>query len=50
MERLVRRENIKHYRELLREAKSEAERRRVQALLDEELAKQKQAGDESESH
>ncbi len=50
MERLVRRENIKHYRELLREAKSEAERWRVEALLDEELAKQKQARVESETH
>ncbi len=47
MDRFVRRENIRHFRDLLREAKSDAERQRIQALLDEELAKQKAAGDET---
>lgn len=47
MERFVRRENIRHYRGLLRIAKSDAERRRIQALLDEELQKQREAGDEA---
>jgi hypothetical protein len=46
MERFVRRENVKHYRDLLREAKSISERQRIQALLNEELAKQQEAGDE----
>jgi hypothetical protein len=46
MERFVRRENIKHYRDLLRDAKSQAERQRIQLLLDEELIKQTAAGDE----
>ena len=46
MDRFVRRENIKHFQDLLREAKTAAERQRVQALLDEELRKQKEAGDE----
>ncbi len=46
MERFVRRENVKHYRDLLREAQSDAERQRIQELLDEELKKQKEAGDD----
>jgi hypothetical protein len=46
MERFVRRENIKHYRDLLREAKSDAERQRIQTLLDEELKKAADAGDD----
>jgi hypothetical protein len=45
MERFVRRENVKHYRDLLIQAKSDVERRRIQLLLDEELKKQKEAGD-----
>jgi hypothetical protein len=43
MERFVRRENIKHFRDLLRDATSESERKRIQRLLDEELAKEKEA-------
>jgi hypothetical protein len=39
MERFVRRENIKRYRKLLREAEDEAERRRILALLKEEEQK-----------
>jgi hypothetical protein len=46
MDRFVRRENIKHYRELLAHTKSDAERLRIQALLAEELKKQKDAGDD----
>ncbi len=45
MERFVRRENVKHYRDLLLSAKTEAERQRIQVLLDEELKKQRDAGD-----
>jgi hypothetical protein len=41
MERFVRRENVKHYRELLKTVKDEAERRRIQKLLAEELQKAK---------
>jgi hypothetical protein len=46
MERFVRRENIRHYRDLLWTAKSDGERQRIQALLDEELRKQREAGDD----
>jgi hypothetical protein len=46
MDRSVRKENMKHFRELLHDAKSEAERRRIKILLDEELKKQADAGDE----
>jgi len=48
MERFVRRENVKHYRELLKTAKDEAERQRIQKLLAEEVQKQKDAGDKIE--
>ena len=48
MERFVRRENIKHYRELLKTVKDEAERQRIQKLLAEEVQKQKDAGDKIE--
>jgi len=48
MERFVRRENVKHYRELLKTAKDEAERQRIQKLLAEEVQKQKAAGDKIE--
>ena len=48
MERFVRRENIKHYRELLKTVKDEAERQRIQKLLAEEQQKQKDAGDKVE--
>lgn len=47
MERFVRRENVRHYRDLLKIANSEAERLRIQKLLDEELTKQRDAGDDS---
>jgi hypothetical protein len=46
MERFVRRENVRHYRDLLRTAKTDAERQRIQALLDEELQKQRDAGED----
>jgi hypothetical protein len=46
MERFVRRENVRHYRDLLRTAKSDAERQRIQTLLDEELQKQRDAGED----
>jgi hypothetical protein len=45
MEQFVRRENIKHYREMLARTTDESDRRRLQKLLDEELQKQKPAGD-----
>jgi hypothetical protein len=45
MERFVRRENVKHYLDLLRNTKSKAERQRIQILLEEELKKQADAGD-----
>ena len=48
MERFVRRENVKHYRELLKTVKDEAERQRIQKLLAEEVQKQKAAGDKIE--
>lgn len=48
MERFVRRENVKHFRELLKTMKDEAERRRILKLLAEELQKQKDAGDKIE--
>jgi hypothetical protein len=40
MERFLRRENIKHYRKLLREAKDKAARRLIQRLLTEEEQKE----------
>jgi hypothetical protein len=46
MKRLIHRENVRHHRDLLREATSEPERQRIKALLDEELRKQQEAGDE----
>ena len=48
MERFVRRENIKHYRELLKTVKDEADRQRIQKLLAEEQQKRKDAGDNIE--
>jgi hypothetical protein len=44
MDRFVRRENVKHYRDLLAQTKSDAQRLRIQALLDEEVKKQEQDG------
>jgi hypothetical protein len=46
MHRFVRRENVKHYRDLLATATSDDERLRIQLLLDEEVKKQKEAGDD----
>ena len=48
MERFVRRENVKHYRELLKMAKDEAERQKILKLLVEEQQKQKDEGDKIE--
>jgi hypothetical protein len=48
MDRFIRRENVKHFRELLKAAKDEAERRRLLKLLAEEQRKQKDAGDPEE--
>lgn len=45
MDRFIRRENIKHYLELLKTATDERERQRIQKLLDEERKKQRDAGD-----
>ena len=48
MERLIRRENVKHFRELLRTVKKEPGCRRIQKLLAREQQKQKDAGDKVE--
>ena len=48
MDRFIRRENVKHYRELLKTAKTEAERQQILKLLAEEQQKQKDAGDKIE--
>ena len=48
MDRLIRRENVPHFRELLRTVKEEAERQRIQKLLAQEQQKQKDAGDNVE--
>ena len=48
MERFVRRENVKHYRELLKTAKDEVERQKIFKLLAEEVQKQKDASDKIE--
>jgi hypothetical protein len=40
MERFIRRENIKRYRKLLRDAKDEAERRLIQKLLTEAVVRE----------
>jgi hypothetical protein len=45
MDRFIRRENIKHYRELLKTITDEAERQRILKLVAEEEQKQKDAGD-----
>lgn len=45
MERFIRRENIKRYRQLLRDAKDEAERRLIQKLLTE--AEQKELAEKT---
>ncbi len=43
--RFIRRENVKHYRNLLATLTDEAERQKILKLLAEEQAKQKAAGD-----
>jgi hypothetical protein len=48
MDRFIRRENVKHYRELLKTVKTEAERQKLLKLLAEEQQKQKDAGDKVE--
>ena len=48
MDRFIRRENVRHYRELLKTAKEEAERQRLLKFLAEEQQKQKDAGDKTE--
>jgi len=45
VDRFIRRENVKHYRDLLKAAKDEAERQKLLKLLAEEQRKQKDAGD-----
>jgi len=47
MERFIRRENIRRYRKLLRDAKDEAERRLIQNLLTE--VEQKKLAEETPS-
>lgn len=46
--RFVRRENVKHYREMLKSAKTDAERVLIEKLLAEEQKKQRDAGDREE--
>jgi hypothetical protein len=48
VDRFIRRENIKHYQELLKRVKDEDERERILKLLAEEREKQKTAGDKIE--
>ena len=48
MDRFIRRENVRHYRELLKTVKNEAERQKILKLLADEQQKQKDAGDEIE--
>jgi hypothetical protein len=47
VDRFVRRENVRHYRELLKTVKDEAERQRLLKLLAEEQQKQKDAATRS---
>jgi chemotaxis methyl-accepting protein methylase len=48
MDRFIRRENVRHYRELLKTVKNEAERQKILKLLADEQQKQKDAGDKIE--
>jgi hypothetical protein len=48
MERFVRRENIRRYRDLLQRATDPRERGRIERLLADEQRKQRDAGDETE--
>ena len=43
--RFIRRENVRHYRQLLETVTDEAERQRILTLLAEEQKKQQAAGD-----
>jgi hypothetical protein len=43
--RFIRRENVKHYRQLLEQTTNDAERQRIMRLLAEEEKKQRDAGD-----
>jgi hypothetical protein len=45
MEQFIRRENVRHFRELLKRAKTDAERQQIRKLLAEAQQKQKDAGD-----
>ncbi len=45
MERFIRRENIRHYRDLLKRVTDETERKRILRMLEEEQQKQRDAGD-----
>jgi hypothetical protein len=45
MDRFIRRENVKHFRELLKTITDEPERQRILTLLAEEEKKQHEAGD-----
>jgi hypothetical protein len=46
--RFIRRENVKHYRQLLEQTTDETERQRILKLLAEEEKKQRDAGDKVE--
>jgi len=46
--RFIRRENVKHYRQLLDQTTDEAERRRIMKLLAEEEKKQRDADDNAD--
>jgi hypothetical protein len=46
--RFIRRENVKHYRQLLGQTTDEAERQRIMKLLAEEEKKQRDAGDSAD--
>jgi hypothetical protein len=48
MERFIRRENVRHYRDLLKRVTDQAERQRILKLLQEEQQKQADAGDKTE--
>jgi hypothetical protein len=48
VDRFVRRENVKHFRELLKTVKTDAERQQILKLLAEVQQRQKDAGDKIE--
>jgi hypothetical protein len=45
MDRFIRHQNVKHFRSLLKEAKTDDERDRIKKLLAEEQQKQIESGD-----